>query len=126
MRRRTLFSAAGAAAVGAAGAGLIPAAAHADYTTTVDPGTSWGTWEGWGTSLCWWGKAYGDRDDVADLCFTRNSVPYNGTSLPGLGLNIVRYNAGACTTDSIGGQRMVVSPNISPTRQIDGYWLDWN
>jgi galactan endo-1,6-beta-galactosidase len=125
MRRRTLLSAAGAAAMGAAGAG-IPSAANADYTTTVNPGTSWGTWEGWGTSLCWWGKAYGNRDDVADVCFTRNSVSYNGTSLPGLGLNIVRYNAGACTTNSIGGQSMVVSPNISPTRQMDGYWLDWN
>lgn len=126
MRRRTLLSAAGAAAVGAAGAGTLPSAANADYTTTVNPATNWGTWEGWGTSLCWWGKAYGDRDDLADVCFTTKSVSYNGTSLPGLGLNIVRYNAGACSTVAAGGDNMVVSPNISPTRQMDGYWLDWN
>jgi galactan endo-1,6-beta-galactosidase len=123
MRRRTVLSAAGAAVLGAA---APPTAARADYSTTVNPSTTWGTWQGWGTSLCWWGKAYGDRDDLADVFFTTNSVSYNGSSLPGLGLNIVRYNAGACTTNAINGESMVVSPNISATRQMDGYWLDWN
>lgn len=98
--------------------------APADYTTTVNPRTSWGTWEGWGTSLCWWGKAYGDRDDLADIMFTMTSVSYNGSILPGLGLNIVRYNAGACSWNSINGESMV-APNIWPTRQMEGYWLDW-
>ncbi|GAA1723530.1 hypothetical protein GCM10009765_84400 [Fodinicola feengrottensis] len=122
MRRRNLLA---AALAGAASSALIPAAAHADYTTVVDPATTWGTWEGWGTSLCWWGKAYGNRDDVADIAFTRNTVPYNGLQLPGLGLNIVRYNAGGGTTKPINGDSMVVSPNIQPSRQMDGYWLDW-
>lgn len=127
MRRRTVLGAAGAAALGAAGAGVTvaPSAAQADYSTTVNPATAWGTWQGWGTSLCWWGKAYGDRDDFADIFFTTKSVSYNGTSLPGLGLNIVRYNAGACSTNSINGDSMVVSPNIQPSRQMDGFWLNW-
>jgi galactan endo-1,6-beta-galactosidase len=122
MRRRTFLLGAGTAVVGST-LGSLPA--HADYATTVNPGTNWGTWEGWGTSLCWWGKAYGANSTLADIMFTTNAVSYNGTALPGLGLNIVRYNAGAGTSNSINGQSMVVSPNISPTRQMDGYWLDW-
>jgi galactan endo-1,6-beta-galactosidase len=122
MRRRTFLAAAGTAVVGTA-LGQLPA--HADYATTVNPGTTWGTWEGWGTSLCWWGKAYGTNITMADIMFTDDTVSYNGTPLPGLGLNIVRYNAGACTYNSINGDSMQVSPNISPTRQMDGFWLDW-
>jgi galactan endo-1,6-beta-galactosidase len=122
MRRRTFLTAAGTAVVGSA-LGQLPA--HADYSTMVNPGTTWGTWEGWGTSLCWWGKAYGANSTLADIMFTTNTVSYHGTALPGLGLNIVRYNAGACTSNSVNGQSMVSSPNISPTRQMDGYWLDW-
>lgn len=124
MRRRTLITA--AAGAGALGAGVAPAAARADYTTSVTPATSWGTWEGWGTSLCWWGKAWGDRDDLADIMFTRNSVSYSGTSLPGLGLNIVRYNAGACSWNTIDGESMVVSENMMASRQMEGFWLDWD
>lgn len=123
MRRRTLLTAAGAGTVGAT---LAPAAAQADYTTTPNPASAWGTWEGWGTSLCWWGKRWGDRDDLADLMFTRNNVSLGGASRPGLGLNIVRYNAGACSWNSINGESMVVSPNMMPSRQMEGYWLDWN
>jgi len=122
MRRRTLFTAAGAGTVGAA---AVPGAAHANYSTTVNPGTNWGTWEGWGTSLAWWGKAFGNRNDLADIMFTRNSVSYNGASLPGLGMNIVRYNAGACSWNSISGESMAVSPNMMASRQIEGYWTDW-
>lgn len=121
MARRAFLALAGAGAAWAVGA----PAAHADYATTIDPGTGWGVWEGWGTSLCWWAKAFGDRDDLADIVFTTNSVAYDGGSLPGLGLTIVRYNAGACSWNSINGSGMAVSPNISPTRQIEGYRLDW-
>lgn len=122
MRRRTFLTAAGAAVVGAT-LGQLPA--NADYATTVNPSTTWGTWEGWGTSLCWWGKAYGTNTTLADAMFTTDPVTYNGTALPGLGLNIVRYNAGACTTNSINGDSMQVSPNIAASRQMEGFWLDW-
>jgi galactan endo-1,6-beta-galactosidase len=123
MRRRTLITAAG---VGAVASGAVASSAQADYTTTPVPTTNWGTWEGWGTSLAWWGKAFGNRNDLADIMFTRNTVAFGGANLPGLGLNIVRYNAGACSTNSINGESMVVSPNMMRSRQIDGYWLDWN
>lgn len=123
MRRRTFLAAAGTAVAGS----VVepPLTASANYLTTVNPGTNWGAWKGWGTSLCWWGKAFGANTMLADIVFTTNTVTYNGTALPGLGLNIVRYNAGACTSNSINGQSMVASPKIKPSRQMDGYWLDW-
>ncbi|KAI0170475.1 endo-beta-1,6-galactanase [Pestalotiopsis sp. NC0098] len=101
------------------------ALAGADTTTTISPSTNWGTWEGWGTSLAWWAAAFGTRDDLANLFFTTDSVTYNGASVPGLGLNIVRYNAGACSDESVDGESMVVSANMIASRQIDGYWTDW-
>jgi galactan endo-1,6-beta-galactosidase len=33
----------------------------AQAVTTINPTTNWGTWEGWGTSLAWWAKAFGNR-----------------------------------------------------------------
>ena len=51
--------------------------------------------EGWGVSLCWWAKVLGQRDDVADLIFSKKTVRIAGFKLPGLALNIARYNAGA-------------------------------
>ncbi len=122
VRRRTLLTAAGGTLLGAA---LATGTARADSTVTVNPGTSYGNWEGWGTSLAWWANLYGGRDDFADLFFTTKSVAYNGTSLPGLGLNIARYNLGGCGTRSYDGASMVASPNIPSYKQIPGYWLDW-
>lgn len=125
MRRRTVLRSLLSVPLGAAAMTGLAGTARADSSTTVDPTADWGTWEGWGTSLCWWAKAFGDRDDLADLFFTRNSVGYQGQSLPGLGLTIARYNAGACDTKPINGESMVRSPNIGDARQIDGYWHDW-
>ena len=45
----------------------LPAPARADYTTRINPAVSGPVWEGWGTSLAWWAKAFGHRDDMADL-----------------------------------------------------------
>jgi galactan endo-1,6-beta-galactosidase len=95
------------------------------YSTTINPNTNWGPWDGWGVSLCWWASVFGNRDDLADLVFTTNYTLLNGFPLPGLGMNIVRYNAGGCGSNSIDGTTMQVSPNIPPFRQIPGYWLDW-
>ena len=81
-------------------------------------------WEGWGTSLCWWAKVFGQRDDLADLFFTTREVRLGNETLPGLGLTIARYNAGACSDAEVGGRRMVVSKTIRPFRQIDAFWLD--
>ncbi|KAK6820719.1 glycoside hydrolase family 30 protein [Apiospora arundinis] len=97
----------------------------ADTTTTVNPSTNWGTWEGWGTSLAWWAAAFGDRDDLADLFFSTKSVNFGGKTVPGLGFNIARYNAGASSKNSVNGESMVVSPKMILSRQVEGFWTDW-
>jgi galactan endo-1,6-beta-galactosidase len=92
--------------------------------TKINPGETWGKWEGCGCSLCWWANVFGDRDDLADLLYTTRTVALEGQSLPGLGLNIVRYNAGACSGNEVDGAKMVPSRTILPFRQIEGFWLD--
>ena len=95
--RRALLAAAGGAVVGTA---LGTGTASADATIAINPATKYGTWEGWGTSLAWWANVFGARDDFADLWFTTKTTTYNGTALPGLGMNIARYNLGACSWNS--------------------------
>ncbi|MEU8716505.1 beta-1,6-galactanase [Streptomyces sp. NPDC048663] len=123
IRRRTLLTAAGSGLLGSA---LATGTARADATVAVSPSTSYGTWEGWGTSLAWWANVFGTRDDFADIFFTTKSTTYNNTSLPGLGLNIARYNLGACSWNSVNGESMAASANIPAFKQIEGYWQDWN
>ena len=98
---------------------------NADMTTTIDPKSNWGTWEGWGTSLAWWAQQFGDRDDLADVFFTLGQTKFGSQTLPGLGFNHARYNAGACSWNSVDGESMVVSPNVKRSRQMEGFWLDW-
>jgi hypothetical protein len=90
---------------------------------TPDPAASRGIWEGWGTSLAWWAAVFGNRDDVADLLFTAKTVTLEGQTLPGLDLNIVRYNAGGCSWNEVDGHKIVVSQIYFP-RQMEGFWLD--
>ncbi|MEU9878488.1 glycoside hydrolase [Streptomyces phaeochromogenes] len=123
MKRRSLLAAAGGTLLGSA---LATGTARADATISVNPGTRYGSWEGWGTSLAWWANVFGARDDFADIFFTTKSVAYGGRTLPGLGMNIARYNLGACSPNSVGGQSMVASPNIPAFKQIEGFWQDWN
>jgi len=51
--------------------------------------TNVSSWEGWGTSLCWWANRIGYNETLtqksADLFFDKDK---------GLGLNIMRYNVG--------------------------------
>ncbi|KAK4464348.1 glycoside hydrolase family 30 protein [Cladorrhinum samala] len=105
-------------------AGSIPSA-NADVTTVIDAKSNRGTWEGWGTSLAWWAAVFGTRDDLADIFFTTKTVTFQGQSLPGLGFNIARYNAGASSWNSYNGSTMVVSPKIIPSRLVEGFWQDW-
>jgi len=93
-------------------------------TITIDPAVTHGVWEGWGTSLAWWANVFGARDDIADLFFTTRDVVIDGVTLPALGMNIARYNAGACSWNEIDGKKMVVSKHIPPHRQMEGFWLD--
>jgi galactan endo-1,6-beta-galactosidase len=90
----------------------------------IDPTATLGVWVGGGTSLAWWAKDFGHRDDIADWLFTTGTVQINGNTLPGLGMTIARYNAGACSSAEIDGRRMVVSRSILPFRQLDTFWLD--
>ncbi|KAF3762693.1 family 5 glycoside hydrolase [Cryphonectria parasitica EP155] len=97
----------------------------ADETWTINATSNWGTWDGWGVSLAWWAKAFGTRDDLADIFFSLDSTTYDSVSLPGLGFNIARYNAGACSNSTYDDTTMVVSPDMIASRQMDGYWWDW-
>ncbi|RYD39336.1 MAG: beta-1,6-galactanase, partial [Verrucomicrobiaceae bacterium] len=93
-------------------------------SVTIDPAKSQGTWEGWGASLAWWAAVLGDRDDLADALFTTGTVSIDSASVPGLGMNIARYNAGACSWNEIDGRTMVKSKIIFRYRQMEGFWLD--
>ncbi|MCW1924290.1 hypothetical protein OKA05_17120 [Luteolibacter arcticus] len=90
----------------------------------LDPTAKQGTWDGWGASLCWWAAVFGDRTDLADAMFTTQAVRVEGELLPGLGLTIARYNAGACGWRKIGEREMKKSKIILPYRQMQGFWLD--
>jgi alpha-galactosidase len=110
----------------------LPGQLHADYTTQINPSENRGTRDGWGCSLAWWANVFGTRDDLADILFTTkdtavttNTASSNGQILPGLGMNIARYNAGGCTDSEVEGRRMVASPNIPAFKQIEGFWRDW-
>lgn len=48
-----------------------------------------GVFEGWGTSLCWWGNRLGENEKLSD-----KAVELFFDKEKGLGLNIVRYNIG--------------------------------
>lgn len=94
-------------------------------STLVNPAVRWGTWEGWGVALCWWGNVFGLRDDLADLFFTAKTVSVLGVDLPGLGFNIVRYNAGGSSWRCHEGACMQESPRIPKYKQLQGFWADW-
>lgn len=117
-------------AVGVALACLLSGSVRADYTITLNKAEDRGTWEGWGCSLAWWGNGVGGsayQDLYADLIFTLKSVSFFGLDLPGLGLNIARYNigGGGLPADDIGGA-VDARPKAMPWyRDIDGYWKDW-
>lgn len=75
---------------------------------------------GWGTSLAWWGNAIGLWDDtdkkneVLDLIFDVNE---------GLGLNIVRYNIGG--GENPDHEHMRDKAEIEGYQDINGNW-DWS
>ncbi|MFD7902932.1 glycoside hydrolase [Kitasatospora sp. NPDC059747] len=107
-------------------AASMPASA-ASYTTPIDPSLNYGAWQGWGASLSWWANVFGMDNTLADIFYTTGSVAYHGRSLPGLGLNVVRYNLGASMTQPAwpGGPSEAVSPNQPAYRKIEGYWVNW-
>lgn len=103
-------------AFAASGAGAV----HADYTAVIQPSLRYGTWDGWGCSLAWWANVFGSRTDLAQTVFSTRTVRLDTATgtylLPGLGLNIVRYNIGGS------GGGMNVPPTMPAWKQVQGYW----
>lgn len=59
-------------------------------TVNVNPAVEYQEFEGWGTSICWWGNIIGKypqqaRDSIMDLLFD---------TADGMGLSMIRYNIG--------------------------------
>src|SRR5438445_1241955 len=89
-------------------------------TVVIDPTKDLGRWEGWGSSLAWWGRAVGgtaNADYYADLIYSTKSVD----GYPGLGLNIVRYNVGGGGVDQPKENK---GPKLQWQMDIHGYWTD--
>jgi O-glycosyl hydrolase len=83
---------ASAGSAGSAGMGPRPTVTAAAGTklVKVDPGLHHQTFEGWGTSLCWWANHVGGWSSSA-----RNAVVDAVTDpVNGLGYNVFRYNIG--------------------------------
>jgi len=113
--------------------------------SVLDPSNDLGTWDGWGLSLAWLGNLFGEDEKLADAFFTmeENVVLAEAEgldSLPALGLNIARYNAGG----TCGGQRddMDTYQGVSTEpcryegveskwsgttdyRRIQTFWMNW-
>jgi O-glycosyl hydrolase len=87
-------------------------------TVTVDAQVQHQEFEGWGTSICWWGNIIGNypgqtRDSVMDLLFDTTD---------GLGLSILRYNIGGGDNPShnhMGTGKMMEGFKASETAQYD-------
>lgn len=64
---------------------------HVQVTVSTDNAiqTNGGSWEGWGTSLCWWANRIGYNETL-----TQKSAELFFDKSKGLGLNIMRYNVG--------------------------------
>ena len=90
-----------------------------DTVVGVDPGTTYQTTQGWGTSLCWFGNIIGGWSDdnkqaVADLLFDREQ---------GLGLNIIRYNIGG--GDAPGHNHMGYGKEMEGFKPSESDPYDW-
>ena len=97
---------------------------HRGDVITVDPSRSWGPWDGWGSSLAWWGRAIGgsgNADSYADLIYTTGNIRIAGKYYPGLGFNIVRYNVGG---GGINQHLERKSPRNPWHRDMHSYWQE--
>lgn len=94
---------------------VLPATMTA-YSTAINPNqTLVDSFDGWGTSLCWYANVcggYSNRNDYASLAFTT------------LGLNIVRYNIGGGENPGLTNtmEFRAQMPGFEPT---NGVW-NWN
>ncbi|MDR6884773.1 discoidin domain-containing protein [Bacillus sp. 3255] len=102
--------------------GLTPGQASAATTIQLDPGHMQQAWDGWGTSLAWFGNVTGGFNDAK-----RNALADALYSPQGLNFNIVRYNIGggenpAYETMRQGGE----VPGFSPSAGVFDWTQDAN
>src|SRR5690625_3740525 len=87
----------------------------------VEPSKGYDRFEGWGTSLAWWGHILGQWEDqqkfndVMDLVFDADK---------GLGLNIVRYNIGGGENTNLGENTLRAGGDVPGFQPEEGEW-DW-
>ena len=107
-----------------------PAVASQPQVITINPANNRGAWQGWGCSFAWWANAVGGKrysDLYADLFFSTKTVSVLNREVPGLGMNIIRYNIGGGGRGESIGETVERRPDIlSWDRDIDGFWLNWN
>lgn len=93
----------------------------ADNVIYVNPFEGYEGFEGWGTSLAWWGHVLGrwqnkeKANEVLDLVFDVDK---------GLGLNIVRYNIGGGENPSIQTNTLRPGGDVPGFQPVEGQW-DW-
>lgn len=87
-------------------------------TIVIDPmnmsRTNGGVFEGWGTSLCWYGNRIGGSEQTSNQAA---ELLYNAKT--GLGLNIIRYNVG-------GGDDPTHTHIQRSDSNMPGYWSNYN
>ncbi|KAI8804343.1 glycoside hydrolase superfamily [Cladochytrium replicatum] len=85
--------------------------------------------KGWGCSLGWWANYVGlspHESMYCDLLFTDRTVSLFDQELPGLKLNIVRYNVGSCGRPGDVRNLLEKLPDVFPWyRRIEGFWVNW-
>ncbi|MCL6605089.1 MAG: hypothetical protein K6T94_19670 [Paenibacillus sp.] len=92
-----------------------------ESTIHIQPEAGYDGFEGWGTSLAWWGHVLGQwsdqkkLDEVMDLVFDPEK---------GLGLNIVRYNIGGGEDPHIANNTLRPGGDVPGFQPEEGKW-DW-
>ncbi len=98
---------------------LVLAFPSSAETVAITEGDGDRPFDGWGTSICWWGNIIGgysekNRDSIVSLVFD---------TAQGLGLNIIRYN--------IGGGDAPGHNHMGAGKEMEGFWdgadreFDW-
>ena len=119
---------------------FLPCAVRAQSQIQIASTPTGVVWQGWGCSICWWGKAWGNTSSASKMTrivFSMNKTRWNNTELPGLGFTVARYNVGGSGGGAVyGALKENISPNMIPATTIHTYWLhpgstnpsskDWN
>ena len=87
------------------------------------------SFEGFGCSLCWWANQFGNHpqaETLADLIFSLKPIEWNGASVPGLGMQVARYNVGGGGGGvSVNGEWEKTSGNMPGYKALQSFWLNW-